>query len=225
MKVINRHGTAAELHALEMPTGGDAELWIMKPSEVALVKGSAQKPEAFDRAALAAAGVELAARRSGGGAVWIDPGQMLWIDVLAPRASPLWSDDLAATFAVVGQAWQRAFASLGVELDLVTSDPSRDPLSRWVCWAGQGWGELVRADQPGISKVLGLSQRRTRWGARVQAMAVFDASALRAADWFTGEDAPSPTALRERLGNPGLGEPIDQQALQAAVIAELQALR
>jgi len=180
-------GTAEELHALPMPTQGDEpELWVMQPTTPALVMGSSQKPEQFDRERLVIDGVELATRRSGGGAVFIDPAATVWLDLVTPRSSAWWSSELAENFLIVGRVWQTALASLQVDTDLCTSAPDRSDDARLVCWAGVGWGELtLAADESGRqAKVIGLSQRRTRWGARVQAMAVVDASNTRASDYF-----------------------------------------
>ncbi len=185
-------GTAAELHALAHPTveeptrSGGAELWIMRPSAPALVMGSSQKPEQFDQQRLAADGVQLASRRSGGGAVFIEPSATVWIDLVAPRSSNLWSNELTENFLIVGQAWQRALSSLGIETDLCTESPKRTAASTLACWAGVGWGELTLP--PTTAKLVGLSQRRTRWGARVQAMAVLDTSVLRVADYLLAAD-------------------------------------
>lgn len=55
--------------------------------------------------------------------------------------------------------------------------------SQYACWAGLGWGEITL----GGSKVLGLSQRRNRWGARIQTMFCFTGSAAKVLDYI--EDA------------------------------------
>lgn len=206
---------ADALHALALPTGDGVEIWHLRPTERVVVLGSAQKPEAFDLARLGAAGVGLAGRRSGGGAVYIEPAGVVWIDVCAPRGSAWWHDDLAQNFVIVGQAWQNAFASLGVETELCTDSPDRSDAARMACWAGIGWGELTI---DGV-KVMGLSQRRTRWGARVQGMAVLDGTAERAAD-FLDIDEPTRIELRAAIGTATVD--IAPAALASAVIAELR---
>lgn len=177
-------GSVAELHALPMPThdqptaGNQPELWLMRPTGAAVAMGSAQKPEDFDSDVVAARALALAPRRSGGGAVFIEPEQTVWIDLVAPRTSQWWSDELAENFMIVGRVWQQALASLGVQTTICAEAPQKSDASRAACWAGIGWGELTIED----SKVVGLSQRRTRWGVRVQAMAVLDASSAQVAD-------------------------------------------
>lgn len=227
-RVQIHRGSAAILHDLDFPADPQPQVWRMEPSRTALVMGSGQSRELFDGEALARAGVELAGRRSGGGAVWVDPAVTVWVDVLAPRGSPLHSEDLTTTFLRVGRVWQRAFAALGVHLDLARVAP-KDPMARWVCWAGIGWGELF---QPGhltaaaggtgpVGKVVGLSQRRTRWGARVQGLAVVDGSAGRAGDWFVAADAPGPPEIDRRIGVAGALD-VDRDRLTDEVVERLR---
>ena len=220
MEVHEVEADAAELHALAMPEGDqvpDGALWVLRPTALALVMGSAQREPDFDLAALARDGVGLAPRRSGGGAVFIDPAAVVWVDVLAPRGSRYWADDLGQTFVSVGEAWQRAFASLGVSTDMVRAAPDRSEEARLACWAGLGWGELTI---DGV-KVMGLSQRRTRWGARVQGMAVLDGGADRAVTWLAGLDEPARLGLRDRIGQ--VVVPVERDDLEVAVVRELLA--
>lgn len=204
-------GTAGELHARPMPTDGErTELWVMRPTSTALVMGSSQRPEQFDNQKLAADGVQLASRRSGGGAVFINPASTVWIDVVAPRSSSLWSNELAENFLIVGRIWQQALAELGVTTNLCAESPERTDASSLACWAGIGWGEL----SVGSSKVVGLSQRRTRWGVRVQAMAVLDRSSARVSDYL---HAPDRSTVREALVATALEPSV--AAVEAAALA------
>jgi lipoate---protein ligase len=92
--------------------------------------------------------------------VLLDPGAVLWVDVELPRDDPLWDDDLGRAAWWVGELFA---AALGA------GDVHRGALhrGRWgelVCFAGLGPGE-VTVDG---AKVVGISQRRTRAGARFQ---------------------------------------------------------
>ncbi len=216
MRVEHHEGTAAELHALAMPEGdAPPALWVLRSTAPALVMGSAQRETDFDLDALQADGVALAPRRSGGGAVFIEPAGVVWVDVLAPRGSVYWSDDLGETFLRVGERWQAALSELGVASEIVRASPDRSPEARLACWAGLGWGE-VTVDG---AKIVGLSMRRTRWGARIQGMGVIDASADRAPKWLHGLDGEQRQALRDRIGHVSLE--IDRDELERAVLAEL----
>jgi len=114
----------------------------------------------------AGAGVEVARRRSGGGAVLLQPGTSAWIDLVLPVDDPLWDDDVVRAAAWVGAACHAALARLGVE---AVVHEGRLEAGRWgelVCFAGRGPGEVLVADR----KVVGLSQRRTRLAARFQCL-------------------------------------------------------
>jgi lipoate-protein ligase A len=216
MRVEHHEGTAAELHALAMPEGdAGPALWVLRPTAPALVMGSAQREADFDVDSLQTDGVALAPRRSGGGAVFIEPAGVVWVDVLAPRGSAYWSDDLGETFLRVGERWQAALAEVGVASEIVRASPDRSAEARLACWAGLGWGE-VTVDG---AKIVGLSMRRTRWGARIQGMGVIDASADRAPIWLHGLDNEQRQQLRDRIGHVGLE--VERDELERAVLAEL----
>lgn len=156
---------AADLHRPVSPTDGRRHLWHMVPTRPAVVLGSTQPVADVDADRAAAAGVDVARRRSGGGAVWVAPGDPVWLDVWIPRGDRWWTDDVQAAFGPVGAAWRRALEAAGVA-DLSVHDGSVvcPTGSRAVCFAGLGPGEVVHTGR----KVVGISQRRTRDGARFQ---------------------------------------------------------
>lgn len=126
-----------------------------------LVLGSTQGHGIADLAACEAAGVGVVRRRSGGGAVLLDPGGTLWVDVDLPRTDHRWDDDVGRAAWWLGEAWATALGG-----DAVVHR-GRLELGRWgrlVCFAGLGPGEVT----VGGRKVVGISQRRTRAGARFQ---------------------------------------------------------
>jgi lipoate-protein ligase A len=131
----------------------------------ALVLGSTQPDAHVDEAAVAERGTDVVRRRSGGGAVLLVPGDVVWLDVVIPAGDPLWRDDVGASFGWLGGVWVDTLASLGIphavahEGALVCTR-----WSRWVCFGGVGPGE-VRVEG---RKVVGMSQRRTRTAARFQ---------------------------------------------------------
>lgn len=159
-----RAGTAGELHARDLDPGEGRRVEVLEPTGPALVLGSTQPESAADPTAIAATGVELVRRRSGGGAVLLLPGRSTWIDVTISRDDELWSDDVARAFHWLGHAWARAAGLLGVAATVHTGPPQENPWSRRVCFAGVGAGEVLA----GGRKLVGISQRRTREGARFQ---------------------------------------------------------
>lgn len=165
--VERRSGSAAELHALEWPDPLVPTVWAMDVDGPALVLGSTQPASSVDTAALARDGIVLARRRSGGGAVLVDPGTTVWIDVFIPRDDPRWVDDVGRSFLWLGRAWQRALDDLGVAAEVHDGPLVCGAFGRQVCFAAVGSGELTANG----AKVVGLSQRRTRAGARLQCTA------------------------------------------------------
>lgn len=137
----------------------------------ALVLGSTQPDTVADRVALGQAAVDLVRRGSGGGAVLVSPGRQVWIDVWIPRHDALWDDDVVRASMWLGDTWAAALASLGIAE--VSVHRGRVVSSAWsdaLCFAGLGPGEV----SAGGRKVVGLSQRRSRDGARLHTVALLD---------------------------------------------------
>jgi lipoate-protein ligase A len=157
-------GAAADFHARPLPSGGERLVTVLAAARRALVLGSTQRDEVVDTGAVAAAGVDLVRRRSGGGAVLVDPSTTVWIDVDLPVGDPLWTDDVGRSFGWLGHAWAEALAALGLDAAVNPGGMCTTPWSRLVCFAGLGPGEVT----VGGVKAVGLAQRRTRHGARFQ---------------------------------------------------------
>jgi len=171
----------------------------------ALVLGSTQ-PEVPER------GVPVVRRRSGGGAVLVGPGEVLWVDVLLPAGDPLWEDDVGRSFHWLGQAWVDALAVVGVEASWHSGPMVCTPWCRQVCFAGIGPGEVTVDGR----KVVGLAQRRTRAGALFQCAALLKWNAgeiARLLDLGTEGAAALPT-LAAAL-------PVDAEALESSLLSVL----
>ena len=153
--VHRRSGTATELHARDLPA--ERGVWLLEATQTALVLGSTQPMVHGD-------GLEVVRRRSGGGAVWVEPGGTLWVDVVVPRGDELWDEDVGRSAHWLGEAWARAVGGNAV---VHRGAMVRTPWSDRVCFAGLGPGEVTIDG----AKVVGISQRRTREGARFQCVA------------------------------------------------------
>ena len=189
-------GRAGALHARLLPDSLVRTVWVLTTDRPAIVLGSAQR---IDHVAVPD-GADLVRRRSGGGAVWLAPGGTLWVDVLLPRDDPLWDDDVSRSGLWLGDAWAAALAGHGA---VVHRGPmARGPHADAVCFAGLAPGEVTRGR--GGPKLVGVSQRRSRHGARFQCVAY--------ADW---DPAPLATAL---------GVPLDEVADAGAGVGDLEAL-
>lgn len=163
--VEHHRGSAAEFHERTIPDAPSPALWWFEVERPAVVLGSTQRGDAVDLAAASAAGIEIAKRRSGGGAVLLEPGAVIWVDVILPASDPRWEQDVGRSFAWLGAAWVRVLRELGLDGAEAHAGPLlRRPWSDLVCFAGLGPGEVTVGDR----KVVGISQRRTRAGARFQ---------------------------------------------------------
>jgi lipoate---protein ligase len=195
-------GSATELHSRALPDPVERAAWILEAAAPALVLGSTQPW--IDVPAL-----EVCRRRSGGGAVLVRPREVLWIDVLLPRGDPLWDDDVARATHWLGETWRDA---LGVGL-VHTGEMIRTLWSSAICFAGVGPGEVLVDG----AKLVGISQRRTRAGARFQCavMRTWDPSELARifapSEWREVADLLDPVAV-------GIA---DLPALEAAFLTAL----
>ena len=206
-RIEHRLGSPAFLHGLELPGVVKRSVWVMGATTPALALGSAQPLEAADPARAEAAGLEVVRRRSGGGAVLLEPGEMRWLDVLLPAGDPFWEDDVSRSFRWLGEAWVDALAAVGIEAEVHEGAPVRTEWSSRVCFAGLGPGEVT----VGGRKAVGLSQRRTRAGARFQCLVLaawdpaplLDVLALDPGERVAGARALADVATgvgRDRLG-------------------------
>jgi lipoate-protein ligase A len=177
-EVVRHHEPAASFHARALPDPAARSVWVCQASGPALVLGSAQPDTVVDRGACERAGTEVVRRRSGGGAVLVVPGELLWLDVVLPVGDPLWSADVGVAFHWIGDVWAAALTDLGAaDVAVHRGGLVRSRWSSLVCFAGLGPGEV--RDATG-AKVVGISQRRTRAAARFQcaALARWDPAAL-----------------------------------------------
>ena len=137
-----------------------------------VVLGSAQPDAVVDADAAAAAGISVVRRRSGGGAVWLDPQSVTWLDVTIPAGDPLWDHDVGRAFWWLGDVWADVLRSLGHADATVHHGPLvTTPWSSLICFAGLGSGEVTLCGTlpaGAAGKVVGISQRRTRAGALFQ---------------------------------------------------------
>jgi lipoate-protein ligase A len=163
--LVHPVGSPADVHQRDLPDPMTRQVWWCPIERPTLVLGSTQDRSVVDEAAVAAAGVDVAVRRSGGGAVLLDEAVARWVDVLVPRADPLWDDDVSRSAHWLGQAWVEALGQVELDARVHAGPMVRTRWSSLVCFAGLAPGEVTT---DGGAKLVGISQRRTRAGARFQ---------------------------------------------------------
>jgi lipoate-protein ligase A len=153
------HGAVADFHATDLLADVRPRIVVCAAEAAALVLGSRQPFDTVDVDACRRAGIDVVQRRSGGGVVLVEPGAMCWLDVVVPATDP--------RFESVAHDVGASMRWLGVAAVKVHDGPMTG--GRWsplVCFAGVGPGEVLL----GRRKLVGISQRRTRRGARFQCM-------------------------------------------------------
>ena len=162
--VGRRDAPAADLHRLDGPPPAGRSVCWSRPTGPALVLGSTQRLDAADHDRCLERGVAVVRRGTGGGAVLVEPGEVLWVDVFVPRGDSLWLDDVGRSFLWLGDAFAAALRSVGLDGRVHPGPLRATAWSSTVCFAGLGYGEVTVAG----AKMVGLAQRRTRAGALFQ---------------------------------------------------------
>lgn len=171
-----------------------------------------------DRGAADVAGIDVVRRRSGGGAVLVEPGGVVWVDVVIPPDDPLADDDVGRAAEWVGAAWAGALATVGHRGgQLHRGALVQTPWSRAVCFGGLGPGEVTLAGR----KVVGVAQRRTRLGARFQTAALLWWEPATLVGLLRLED---PAAAVADLSGRALGVEVGEEPLLDALLAQLDGL-
>ena len=89
-RVNHLRDSAESVHSRELPA--ERAIWRASINESAIVLGSKQNTEIVNQQACDQDGVAVVRRRSGGGVVYLEVDQHLWIDLVIPRDDKLWSD-------------------------------------------------------------------------------------------------------------------------------------
>lgn len=201
----------------------------MRWSEItqpALILGSSERLDDVNFEACSARGVRVYRRASGGGAVLTEAS--LALDLVVPPGDALDVDDVTASYRWLGETWALALARLGIEARVVSVAEARadaqtlHPLLKRACFGGLSPFEVV----VGPRKIVGLSQRRRRSGALLQAGLYLRWSSASTAELVTQTEADQAalTALLDRrvagLNTVGRGE-LDSAAVIQAVEAVL----
>lgn len=175
-------GQASDFHQKDLES--ERTVWWCDVDAPALILGSTQSHNDADEVAATSLGLDIVRRRSGGGAVYVHPTDSVWIDVTIPKSDALWVDDVTTSMLWLGDAFARALSPwVDARVHRGAFDAGSD--GRAVCFASTSPGEVFVGDK----KLVGISQRRGREGARMQCIVY--------RDWNPAAWAPvlsSPTA-------------------------------
>ncbi|MGI9622147.1 MAG: lipoyl protein ligase domain-containing protein [Acidimicrobiales bacterium] len=185
-RVVRIAGHAQDIHDRAADVERAPEVVIAEVTDAAIVLGSSQPVGDIDEAAARRLDLSVVKRRTGGGSVLVAPNSQLWVDVIIGRDDPRWTDDVGESPLWLGRVWQEAFASLDMATELHLPPMASTRLSRLVCFAGRGPGELSIDG----AKVMGVSQRRAAATARFQCLVpvAWDPDRLFAAVRGLGDD-------------------------------------
>ena len=154
-------GTAADFHAMELPY--ERALWWCNVETPTVILGSTQSIDDVNQNSADESGVLVSRRRSGGGAVFVHPSDSVWIDITISRDDPLWQDDVDQSMLWLGELFVEAL-SPWVQANVYRDSFSNGIDGRVVCFSSSSPGEVF----VGANKLVGISQRRGREGARFQ---------------------------------------------------------
>ncbi|MEC7845629.1 MAG: hypothetical protein VX754_07330 [Actinomycetota bacterium] len=163
--IEDKQSTTSFAHAATLAEWETPTVWIIKPEDSCIVLGNSQREKPFlDISYIESEGLNITSRCSGGGAVLVSPGDLLWVDVFIPKNSRLWHDDIKQAALWLGEIWVAALRSISIDCIMNTQSLLRSPLTDLVCFAGKAPGEVFINDQ----KIIGISQRRSNKGTRYQ---------------------------------------------------------
>lgn len=205
-RLVSTVGSANDFHQLRITPKPKPSVWLHQLVRPAAVLGSSQRHEIIDEAFARSSDIEICGRRSGGGLVVVEPERSLWVDVIVPPTSGLWLADVNRSFHWLGDVWAETLRQQGVaDVVVHTGALLHRTNGRVVCFAGLGPGEV----SAGGRKVVGLSQRRTREGARFQCLVLEGWPGLLTKSLIRPEFVPDD--LEIETVNAGLPQPLDKQ--------------
>jgi lipoate-protein ligase A len=202
-----RTETAGDVHAAEPGDASRPQIWVVEVTRPALVLGSAQgrgRAEIDARVERLGFDVDVVVRRSGGGAVYLAPGDQVWIDVFVPTHDDRWDADIGRAVEWLGAVWSETVGTVvapALRPEILAHEGAvlNSSLSAAVCFAGVGPGEVTVAGR----KATGISQRRTRRYCRFQCTALLAWTPIKWIDTLVDADErDAALAVLERVAGP-----------------------
>jgi lipoate-protein ligase A len=152
--------------------------------------------------------------------VWLAPGAVTWVDLLLPADDGRWDPDVGRSAHWLGEVWAGVLADLGRPgAEVHRGRLVASPWSDLICFAGLGPGEVRWQGR----KVVGISQRRTRLGARFQCALLHRWDPDPLLDVLALDDRARARA-RADLASVAIGVPVSSEAVAVALHRRLVAL-
>lgn len=137
---------------------------VERVDNTTLVLGSTQRAPSDLFSVAARQRIEVRRRRSGGGAVLLEPQDPVWVDIWVPAGDELWARDVTNSAVWLGATWVAALRAIGIDGAEVWAKPLRAPRLgldvRSICFGSLAPGEVTVAGR----KIVGISQWRCRQG-------------------------------------------------------------
>ena len=212
--VSDQAGNVQALHSLMNEDWASPSVWIMSPTNPCLVLGSSQDDSCINYQHAKKVDVSIARRRTGGGAVFVDPQTLFWVDLFVPRTHRIWQDDIEVASVWMGRVWKNALNSMGVDCQMYNKPFEKGPLADLVCFAGRAPGELLIREK----KILGISQRRMKEGVRFQCALTLG---WKPEEWVNLFTAASSRNLRSEIYDAGTYVALDRKEILIAFMDAL----
>ena len=110
------NGSVADFHAADLLEKPERSAWILNVAHDTVVLGSHQPDSDLNQGLAAQLGIDVTRRNSGGGAVWLPAGDVVWIDLVIPAGDSLWTDDVRVAPLWVGELWRDAITEVDPSL-------------------------------------------------------------------------------------------------------------
>ena len=216
--IETKYSETALAHEANLGEWRKPTVWVIEPKDSCLVLGKSQRGRDFlNSSYLEEQNINLTVRQSGGGSVLVSPDDMLWVDIFIPKESKFWIADIAKASIWIGRIWHDALERLGIECSLFDESFSRSEASDLICFIGRAPGELFIDNR----KILGISQRRSKFGTRFQCALIINWKPEHMIAAYASSPIPN---LDKLISRAGIGSGCQKQSALNAFLSALPSL-
>ena len=216
--IESKYSETALAHEANLDEWRKPTIWGIEPRDTCLVLGKSQRGRSFlNLGYLEGESINLTVRQSGGGAVLVSPKDMLWVDIFVPKESKFWVADIAKASIWIGGIWRDALKRLDIECFLFDEKFVRSEASDLICFVGRAPGELFVDDR----KILGISQRRSKFGTRFQCALIINWEPEHMIAAYSSAPIPN---LDKLISSAGIGSGCEKHSAWDAFLSALPSL-